>query len=199
MPMNREIREIELRALEQEGSNEMILEGYACVFNQETMIGAPEWGWREIIDTSAFDGADLKDVPLKYNHGDGVPILARTRNGSLQLMVDDHGLKIRASLLDTQDSRDIYKRVQAGLLDKMSFAFTIAESDWFEGDGGDVPLRKIKRFKKIYDVSIVDVPAYDGTEINARSREEAGCPFVEKVEERRIDADLAALMVRYGV
>ena len=68
---------------------EMILEGYAVVFNERVQIGSDNWGFFEQIDPHAFDGADLTDVPLKYNHTDAVPILAWTRNGSLSLTVDD--------------------------------------------------------------------------------------------------------------
>ena len=81
---------------------------------------------------------------------------------------DDHGLKINAKLIDTQSNRDIYKSIQAGLLDKMSFAFTVANEEYdYETD-----TRKILAFDKIFDVSVVDVPAYDTTEIYARSKDE---------------------------
>lgn len=167
---NKEHREIELRAIENE-NNEMILEGYAVVYEQETLIGDEKWGWYETIARGALDNADMKDVPLKYNHGDSVPILARTRNHSLELSVDEQGLKIRAKLLDTQDSKDIYERVRAGLLDKMSFAFTIKSQEWTDDA---IPKRRITAIDKLYDVSIVDIPAYEGTSIDARSREKAG-------------------------
>ena len=109
----------------------------------------------------------MKDVPLKYNHDDSHLILARTRNGSLELSVDDKGLKIRAKLIDTSTNVDIYKSLKAGLLDKMSFAFTVA-------DGGDsydsnTRTRIITGIDRLYDVSVVDTPFYDKTEIYARS------------------------------
>lgn len=161
---------IELRKGEGEESGKMIIEGYAAVFDSETLIGSEEWGFYESIDRKAFEGANMKDVPLKYNHSDAVPILARTRNKSLALSVDDKGLFIRAELLDTQDSIDMYKRIKAGLIDKMSLAFTVKESN-FKDD--KIPRRKILRFDRIFDVSVVDVPAYDDTSIYARSLEQA--------------------------
>ena len=164
---------IELREAENEGeTGEMIIEGYAAVFDSETLIGSEEWGFYERIAKGAFDGANLKDVPLKYNHSDNVPILARTRNKSLELTVDDKGLFIRAKLIDTQDNRDMYKRIQSGLIDKMSFAFTTrAEGD--EWEDGEIPHRTIKQFDRIFDVSVVDMPAYDDTSIYARSLEKS--------------------------
>lgn len=161
---------IELRKGEGEESGKMIIEGYAAVFDSETLIGSEEWGFYESIDRKAFEGANMKDVPLKYNHSDAVPILARTRNKSLALSVDDKGLFIRAELLDTQDCIDMYKRIKAGLIDKMSLAFTVKESN-FKDD--KIPRRKILRFDRIFDVSVVDVPAYDDTSIYARSLEQA--------------------------
>lgn len=179
-----------------EESAEMILEGYACVFDERTLIGSEEYGFYEIIDRDAFNGADLSDVPLKYNHTDAVPILARTRNGSLSLMVDDKGLKIRARLLDTQDARDMYKRVQEGLIDKMSFAFTTKEVQW--SDATDPLTRTIKRFERIWDVSVVDIPAYDGTSVYARSLELAG-EHLEELESRkhRRQYSVAGLLAQY--
>ena len=115
----------------------------------------------------ALKNTAMKDVPLKYNHMDNFLVIARTKNGSLKLDVDEHGLKIRAELIDTQTNKDIYKMVQNGLLDKMSFAFTVNAQEWDRSK--DVPLRKITSIERLYDVSIVDIPAYDGTSIYSRS------------------------------
>lgn len=157
---------IELRKSEGDESGEMVIEGYAAVFDSETLIGSEDWGFYESIDRKAFEGANMKDVPLKYNHSDAVPILARTRNKSLELSVDEKGLFIRARLLDTQDCIDMYKRIKAGLIDKMSFAFTVKEEDVRKDK---TPHRRIMRFDRIFDVSVVDTPAYDDTSIYARS------------------------------
>lgn len=176
---------------------EMILEGYATVFGQRTMIGNEDWGFYEQIDRNAFDGADLSDVPLKYNHTDSVPILARTRNGSLSLTVDDKGLKIRARLLDTQDARDMYKRVQEGLIDKMSFAFTITKQEW-DDSTKPVPTRTIKQFERIWDVSVVDIPAYDGTSVYARSLELADADLKElDSRKHKRNYKIAGLLLTY--
>ena len=156
----KEIRIAEMRALD---SEEMIIEGYAAVFNQVTDLG-----WcKEVIDIRAFDECDMKDYCLNYNHGQSKAI-ARTRNNSLELLVDAVGLRIRAKLIDTTEGIDIYKSVKAGLLDKMSFAFTVKEEKW----DYDTDTRTITNIDKLYDVSIVDIPAYEGTSVFARSKEE---------------------------
>lgn len=163
-----------------DGTDGLIIEGYAAVFNVRANIG----GWfEETIDKGAFDGADMRDVPMKYNHSDVVPILARTRNNSLTLSVDDHGLHVRAELLDTTDGVDMYKRIKAGLIDKMSFAFTVLEDDWTYGENG-TDFRIIKKFDRIFDVSVVDVPAYDETSIIARSKEIAEAASKSLLENR---------------
>ena len=171
MKNDKEMRNVEFRATEEEGK--MILEGYPVIFNQETLIGDPEWGWYEVIDKKALDDADLSDVPLKYNHGDAKGILARTRNGSLKLTIDNKGLKMRAELIDTTDNVDIYKCVKSGLLDKMSFAFNVIE-DNVEQKAGETPIRTITKIGRLFDVAVVDLPAYDQTSIYARSKEIVG-------------------------
>ena len=124
-------------------------------------------------DKKALDNADLSDVPLKYNHGDAKGILARTRNGSLKLTIDEKGLKMRAELIDTTDNVDIYKCVKSGLLDKMSFAFNVLE-DNVEQKHGEIPKRTITKIGRLFDVAVVDLPAYDQTFIYARSKEIVG-------------------------
>ena len=143
---------------EEEGK--MIVEGYAVVFDSPATHG-----FTEIIDKNAFDGCNMKDVVLKYNHDDSHLILARTRNKSLSLRIDDVGLFIRAELIDTTSNRDVYKMIQAGLLDKMSFAFTVEEESW----NLDTDTRTILKIDRLFDVSVVDTPFYETTSIYARA------------------------------
>jgi HK97 family phage prohead protease len=149
---------------------DMIVEGYAFKYNQETVLYETSRGfqYREVIEKGALEGADLSDVPFKYNHNDGVFIVARTRNGSLELIPDDTGLFIRARFIDTQTGRDFFKMIQERLIDKMSFAFTEG-SEYEDSYGEDFVVHHVKSFKRIWDVSGVDIPAYDATEIYARS------------------------------
>ncbi|MDO9628260.1 MAG: HK97 family phage prohead protease, partial [Acholeplasmataceae bacterium] len=70
----------------------MTLEGYAIVFSQPTLIGDEEYGFTEDIDLTAFQDTLLTDVPMKYNHMDSFLIIARTKNKSLSLSVDNIGL-----------------------------------------------------------------------------------------------------------
>lgn len=174
----KEMRISELRALDiTEENKDMIVEGYAAVFETETDLG-----WcKEVISRGAFNDCNMNDCVLKYNHNDNCLILARTRNKSLELTVDNKGLKIKANLIDTTQNRDIYKMIKAGLLDKMSFAFSVRKQEWdYENDA-----RRITEISQLFDVSVVDVPAYETTEIYARSKED-----YEKEKEQYIQEKL---------
>jgi HK97 family phage prohead protease len=166
--MEKETRFSTIAKRDGEEENKMVVEGYAIVFDEETLIGDEERGFIEVIDKNALANTNIKDVPFKYNHNDTTLILARTRNGSLSLEVDEKGLKIRAELIDTTSNRDIYKCIEAGLLDKMSFAFTVKSQSWDKS--GKIPKRTITAIDRLFDVSVVDLPAYDQTSIQASSR-----------------------------
>ena len=166
--LNPNFIKIEERA---EGDNEtMIVEGYPIVFDKEAFIGYDEWGWFEKVDKKAFDSAKMDDVVLRYNHNDDFFIMARTRNKSLQLSVDDKGVFMHAELINTQQNRDIYEMVKAGLLTEGSFAFTVTDETEEIIDGKSH--RTITGIGELFDVAICPNGAYgDLTEIYARSRE----------------------------
>ena len=143
-------------------SDEMIIGGYAIVFNQKTLLY--EYDGRkyyEIIDPKALRGVDLSDVVLRYNHNDNVMIMAGTKNKSLELTVDGTGLMFKAKLANTTAGRDLYEMTQSGLTNKMSFAFHRAE-DKIDLEGRD-RIVTITKFSKIIEISCVDFPAYKGT------------------------------------
>jgi HK97 family phage prohead protease len=177
--------------------NGLTVEGYAAVFGQETDIAGL---FREKIEPGAFtDAIGRDDVVFLINH-DGLP-LARTRSGTLELTEDDHGLKIR-SVLDESDPdvARIAGKMKRGDLDKMSFAFYPEVDEWDET--GDVPVRTIKR-AALHDVSIVTTPAYDGTEIGLRSLEASRSDRKQKNfsaarRRLRMKRDLAARLQENG-
>lgn len=159
---------LQVRSDEQENAK-MIIEGYPIVFDKETYIDLGFDGWYEKVDRNAFANADMSDVALKYNHNDNVFILARTRNGSLTLTIDDHGVFMHAELIDTTTNRDVYEMVRSELLTEGSFAFTV--EDWTETKDENKELhRTIMAIGKLFDVAICPNGAYgDLTEIYARS------------------------------
>jgi len=156
----RQYRSIEMSNFETR--DDYIVEGYATTFGEPYEMGA---GYFEVIDPHALDGADTSDVIFQYDHA-GL-VMARTKNGSLAVMPDSHGYHVRASLGGTRAGRELYEAISNGLVDKMSWAFKVAEDGW-EYDR-DSRTSTVKRVDKVYDVSAVSVPANGGTEISARS------------------------------
>ena len=159
---------LKVRAEDTEAAK-MIIEGYPIVFDEETYIDMGFDGWYEKVDRNAFANADMSDVALKYNHNDNKLILARTRNGSLTLTIDDHGVFMHAELIDTTEATDVYKMVKSGLLTEGSFAFTVTD-DTETVDENKAVHRTITGIGKLFDVAICPNGAYgDLTEIYARS------------------------------
>ena len=159
----RPAKRIEIR--EADDGSSVTVEGYAAVFNEETVIAGQ---WREQVAPGAFtDAINRDDVVFLINH-EGLP-LARSRSGTLQLLEDNRGLKMRASLdMSDPDVRSIVPKMKRGDLDKMSFAFLPTRQKW--DDDEKMPRRTIQE-AALYDVSIVTTPAYEGTEIGLRSLE----------------------------
>jgi len=157
---DRMYRHFEMRA----DDNELRVEGYAAMFDQEEVMYEYDGiQYKEVIDRKAFDSTQMEDVVMNYNHG-GKPV-ARTKNKTLDLTVDDTGLRVRADLSGTEEGRKLYDEIKGGYIDKMSFAFTVSEQSYNK----DTRTRRITGIKRLYDVAAVDIPAYDSTSISARS------------------------------
>lgn len=159
----------EFRTVDSE--TEKIIEGHAAIFEQRANIGGVFY---EVIERGAFDETSLRDVPLFINH-DGAQIpLARSRrnngNSSMTLTIDEKGLAIRARLDVENNSaaRALYSAVERGDIDKMSFAFTVADDEW-QDINSEMPTRRIKKFSQVYEVSAVTRPAYINTDIHTRA------------------------------
>ena len=125
-----------------------------------------------VAGMGAFDAVLAKnpDVRFLINH-DGVP-LARTKNGTITLSVDDHGLRQESQVVDTQLGRDTYAMIKRGDIDQMSFAFTVEREEWNEG----TQTRTILQVRDLYDIAAVTYPAYEGASIVARSKSPQGAP-----------------------
>lgn len=177
-------RQFDFKTRSAEEGKELWVEGYAVVFNRETVLFEMDGNeYKEEISSDAFADTRMDDVIFNYNHQGKV--MARTRNHTLTLSVDDKGLFIRARLDGTQEGRELYEEIQGGYVDRMSFQFTVAEESY------DREARKwtIRRVKRLYDVSAVSIPAYDDTSISAR-RDAA---LEADAQARRVEVAEAAL------
>ena len=160
----------EVRAEESDHGN--IITGRPIVYNSRTDLG---W-FDEIIEPGALNNTDLTDVRFLVNHDTNKIPLARSRrnngNSTMQLTTDNDGLGIRVTL-DTEnnsEARALYSAVQRGDISGMSFMFGIRDEEWEDLDS-DHPTRYIRDISTVVEVSAVTFPAYESTEINARSKE----------------------------
>lgn len=155
-----------------------IVEGLAAVYEQETRIADFFGEFTEIIREGAFDECDFSDVRLLVNHDTSGIALARSRRNNksdkpntMQLTVDKNGVNIKADL-DTENNeqaRALYSAISRGDMDGMSFMFFVSEKNqrWSKKDG--MEYREILKVDKVIEVSAVNFPAYEGTNINSRS------------------------------
>lgn len=148
-----------------------VINGKPIVFNSRTNLGY----FDEVIEVGALDDANLEDIRFCLNH-DTSYVYARSRrnntNSTMQVSTDMDGMKIRATL-DIDESpraRDLYTAIKRGDIDKMSFMFSVDEDRWEELET-EHPTRHITKIGSVVEVSAVTFPAYEATEINARSRE----------------------------
>ena len=160
----------EVRAEEDEKGK--IITGRPIVYNSRTDMGY----FDEIIEGGALDNADLTDVRFLVNHDTSKIPLARSRrnngNSTMLLSVDEFGMTIRVSL-DTEnnsEARSLYSAVERGDITGMSFMFGVSDEEW-EDLESDHPTRRIKAISTVVEVSACTFPAYESTEINARSKE----------------------------
>lgn len=162
---DREYRNFTIERREQaEGAEtDYKVRGYASTFEPYVLWDDGETKIFEQIDANAFDDADMTDVIFLYNHTGMV--YARQKNGTLSLSTDTHGLFTEADLSSTSSSRELYEAIRSGLIDQMSFAFTVADDDYDK----KTHTRTIHRIAKVYDVSAVSIPANPGTDIAAVS------------------------------
>lgn len=158
--------EIEIRSLigdlhiesREEGTVSRTIVGYAAKFESWS---DPIMGWfREKIARGAFDGCDLSDVIMCFNHNTD-SILARTTSGTLRLEVDDVGLRFTFEAPNTTSGSDMLELVRRGDVSKCSFRFGVEQDEWQYADeqnGLAMDERTILRFSRVVDVSLVVFP-----------------------------------------
>lgn len=144
---------------------EYYVEGYASTFNDPYVLFEDFDGTKyiEVISPDAFREADMSDVILQFDHAGRV--YARMSNGTLVVEPDEHGLFIAADLSRSQGARDLFEEIKAGLITRMSWAFTVAADEYDR----EMHTTTITRVKKVFDVSAVSLPADPNTEISARN------------------------------
>lgn len=160
----------EVRA--QTGEHGTIITGRPIVYNSKTNLGF----YDEVIESGALDSTNLNDVRFLINHDTSRIPLARSRrnNGksTMQFTVDPMGLNLDWVMLDVEnnsEARALYSAVGRGDISGMSFMFSVDDEEW-ENLESDHPTRHIRKIGSVVEVSAVTFPAYESTEIQARSR-----------------------------
>ena len=196
MPISkdREYRNMTIRALDDnEVEEKRIVTGYASTFDEPyVLFEDDEFMFQEIVDRNAFDDCDMSDVIMQYDHQGRV--FARISNNTLEVAPDDKGLLINADLGGTELGRELYDEIRGGYTDKMSFGFTVKDSDYLYSkteDGRYLTVRTIKSIRKLYDVSAVSIPANDGTSISVRNLVDGEIAKIraERLEAERIETE----------
>lgn len=165
-----EVRDNEPETDEENGQQQdKVISGYAILFNEPSQpMPVDDTTFTETISPQALQGVDFSKLVMIYNH-DYANILASVKAGTLTVNVDEKGLAFKATLPDTTVANDVYENIKAGNLDSMSFGFNVLADEWQQADDGSYT-RQIDKINNLYELSVVTLPAYDGTELTVDTR-----------------------------
>ena len=160
------------------------IEGVSIVFNQ---LSEDLGGFREKIVPEAVNGViEESDIFLLYNHDRSKGYLARSRQGkgTLHIEVKDDGVHFNCKAPHTALADEVREHMIAGDLNQCSFAFVVAEDRW-EKMGDGTYIRTILKFDRLFDMSLVDTPAYSQTSASCRSFDEFKEKEARELEEQK--------------
>ena len=170
---------LEIRQAQEGDKPSFLVEGYASTFEPYVLFESEGVEYKEQILPEAFTDCDMSDVIFVKDH-EGT-VFARTRNNTLILTVDDHGLKVTADLSKTAAAREAYEEIETKMYDQMSFAFIVDDDEYDERQH----MRIIHHIKKLYDTSFVSFPANPGTDISVATRSRFD-GFIEQEKAERL-------------
>jgi HK97 family phage prohead protease len=180
---NRDIGARQARALmtnfevRSEENGDQYIEGYFAVFNSNYDMGG---GLSESIAPGAFTDSLSGDIRCLTNH-DTRLVLGRTSAHTFEVRQDEHGLWGRVLINpNDQDAMNLYARVQRGDVDQCSFGFDILSEDYDVREDGSVhwTIKKVR----LYEVSVCTFPAYEETNVKARSAQR------DEIKKRSLEA-----------
>lgn len=160
----RQVRSRPAEFTTRDDGGKMVIEGYFAVFDGMYTVGP---GMVESIAPEAFDRTISGDIRALINH-DTTLVLGRTKSNTLQLRTDSHGLWGHIEINpNDRDAVNLYERVKRGDVDQCSFGFDLRSEDTEILDDGSVhwTIRDVD----LYEVSCCTFPAYETTNISARS------------------------------
>jgi HK97 family phage prohead protease len=155
-----------------EARDSFTFDGHAAVFDEVANLGQ----FDEVIERGAFRKTlsaltGGMRIPMLIEHNP-LFVVASTHNGTLELVEDGRGLGVRAKLnRHDPDAQRLYAKARDGLIDKMSFGFVAGRGNQkIEMQQNGRPLRRLRSFARLLDVSPVYAPAYHGTGMSMRGR-----------------------------
>ena len=183
---NREYRQapmLEVRAAKEGQEESYEVEGYATTWDPYVLFEEDGIQYKEQILPEAIDeNTDMSDVIFVKDH-EGT-VFARTKNNTLKLEKDDHGLKISADMSKTASAREAFEEIRTGMYDQMCFAFIVDDDEYNSTDR----IRTIRHIKKLYDTSFVSFPANPGTDISVATRSRFD-GFIEAEQAERLERE----------
>ena len=167
--------DMDMRVAQSDGKK--VIEGYFIVFNSRTEL----WnGYFEEIRKESLEGQLDKDIRALFDH-DSSKVLARAKNGTLKMEVDDIGLYGVIEINENDsEALNLYERVKRGDIDQCSFGFFIEDSEIQNLENGQV-LEIITRMNLV-EISVVTFPAYEATSVKARKKD-----FEEEQRQKEIE------------
>ena len=157
----------ELRVIDDASENgRPMIEGHAAVFDSwsETLGGI--FPFREIVRKGAFaESIGRDDIRALFNH-DPNYVLGRNRSGTLELVEDEVGLRVRINPPETSWAKDLQTSIRRGDITQMSIGFVVQDDEWSTENGIDT--RELKKVQ-LFDVSPVTYPAYTATDVGVRA------------------------------
>jgi HK97 family phage prohead protease len=140
------------------------LRGYAARFGS-----AYDMGWfTEEVSSRAFDGADISDVRVLFNHDPSL-ILGRTKSGTARVGADSEGLWYEVDLGTSPMAQNMADAIARGDVDQSSWGFTVSGDSWTKRDGKQH--RTLEKINIVFDASPVTFPANPDTSVAKRSLE----------------------------
>ncbi|QYF98915.1 HK97 family phage prohead protease [Microbacterium sp. PAMC21962] len=181
--------DVEIKAIGAEGDGRF--QAYASTF--------------DVVDTygdMVIKGAFLESLAEYGKKGEGIPLYWRHRmddpfmliGQTIEAKEDSHGLWVDCTLLDTNNAKQVYALLKAGLVRQMSFAYDVVEAGWVEKtvDGKSVSYYELRKLR-IHEVSVVPVGANQETEILAvKAARDAAIAALEDDRQKADEAPASA-------
>lgn len=162
------------REVREDGTTARYITGYAVVFEQNSR---PLYDYFvEQIARGAFDNCDMSDVVMVVDHSRDVrDVLARSKDGvgSLEITIDERGVKFRFAVPNTTTGNDIAELVERGDISECSFCFIAKRDEWtFDVQFGDktYDYRRVLEVERLIDLAIVVRGAYPQTSVENEER-----------------------------